>query len=141
MIKELDIVVLKVDLPKHDLQAGLKGTVVDILGGGQEYTVEFFTPEGKTIDVAPVSPEQIRRLDTIQEHQRIVFMEDLPQYGLKVGDVGTVVHIYDAGETYEIEILNVEGEIVEVVTVMASQVRPAYDTEILHARPLAIQAA
>ncbi len=60
MIKELDVVVLTEDLPTYHLKAGLEGAVVDVLGNGQAYTVEFFSAQGKTLDVVAVTPGQIR---------------------------------------------------------------------------------
>jgi len=30
----------------------------------------------------------------ISEHERAILTTDLPEYGLKAGDVGMVVHIY-----------------------------------------------
>ncbi len=37
------------------------GTVVDITGDAQEYTLEFFTLDGETYAVVPVPVSQIRR--------------------------------------------------------------------------------
>jgi len=61
MISELDVVVLTTELPEYGLRAGDEGTVVHAFGGGAAYLVEFTTPEGDTIDVIEVQPDQIRR--------------------------------------------------------------------------------
>ena len=62
MIRELERVALTVDLPDYHLRAGDMGTVVDITSDGTEYTIEFFTLDGETFAVVPVSVEQIRRV-------------------------------------------------------------------------------
>jgi hypothetical protein len=62
MIKELDRVALVVDLPEHRLKAGDVGTVVDIAGAGEQYTLEFLTLDGDTFAVVPVHRTQVRSL-------------------------------------------------------------------------------
>jgi Domain of unknown function (DUF4926) len=47
----------------------------------------------------------------IKEHDRIVLSKDLPAEGLLVGDVGTVVHIHNKGEAFEVEFMTLEGEV------------------------------
>lgn len=37
----------------------------------------------------------------IKEHDRVVFLKDVSEEGLKAGDVGTVVHVYRQGESFE----------------------------------------
>ena len=46
MIRELDTVVLTVDLPAHGLKRGDIGAVVLIHRGGEGYEVEFMTLDG-----------------------------------------------------------------------------------------------
>ena len=48
MIELLDIVILKTDDPKTGIKAGTEGTIVDILGNGKAFTVEFFDEDGNT---------------------------------------------------------------------------------------------
>jgi hypothetical protein len=62
MIKELDSVVLTIDLPEHGLSAGDIGTVVLIHEGGQGCTVEFTTLTGRTIAVVTLLAGQIRQI-------------------------------------------------------------------------------
>jgi len=52
----------------------------------------------------------------IRELDRVVRVQDLPEHGLKAGDVGTVVHVYGEGEGYEVEFVGGEGETVAAVT-------------------------
>ena len=73
----------------------------------------------------------------IKEHDRVVLTEDVPEEGLTAGDVGTVVHIYNNGEGYEVEFVTLTGKTAAIVTVSAEQVRPVGSSEIPHARELA----
>lgn len=72
----------------------------------------------------------------IKEHDRVVLKKAIPEQGLKTGDVGTVVHVYKKGKTFEVEFLTLHGETVAVATFTASQVRPVLKREITHARLL-----
>ena len=60
MIKEFDRAILTVDLPDEGLLAGDVGTVVEALGGGKAYLVEFMTLDGDTIDVVFLEAAQVR---------------------------------------------------------------------------------
>jgi len=72
----------------------------------------------------------------IKEHDRIVLKKGLAAQGLKAGDVGTVIHVYEAGKAFEVEFLTLHGETVVVATLEGSQVRPVQKREITHARLL-----
>ena len=72
----------------------------------------------------------------IKEHDRVVLKSDVESERLVAGDVGTVVHIYENGEAYEVEFLTLDGKTVTVTTLEASRVRPIEPHEIAHARPL-----
>ncbi|CAG0953286.1 hypothetical protein ANRL3_00385 [Anaerolineae bacterium] len=77
----------------------------------------------------------------IQELAGVVLTDDLPAYGLKRGDIGTVVLIHRGGAGYEVEFVALDGETIAVVTVLASQVRTIGHREIAHARVLTDQVA
>lgn len=62
---------------------------------------------------------------------------DLSKHGLKLGDIGTVVLVHNGGQGYTVEFTALNGETVAVVTLLASQVRPAHKREIPHARTMA----
>jgi hypothetical protein len=62
MIRELDTVALKHDLPAHGLKCGDIGTVVHGYKGEGAFEVEFVTGEGKTIGVLTLTPEDVRPL-------------------------------------------------------------------------------
>ena len=59
MIRELDNVVLTVDLPEHRLKKGDVGTVV-LLHDRRGYEVEFITLDGSTLAVVSLSVDQVR---------------------------------------------------------------------------------
>jgi hypothetical protein len=60
MIKELDDVVLCVDLPEKGLANGDLGTVVLIHDGGAGYEVEFTALDGETVAVVTLTARQVR---------------------------------------------------------------------------------
>ena len=72
---------------------------------------------------------------------RVALETDLPERGLRRGDVATVVehHSGSAGQEpgYSLEVFNAIGETIAVVTVRESQVAPLTSNELLHVRPLA----
>jgi len=72
----------------------------------------------------------------IAELQSIVLTVDLPEYGLKQGDIGTVVLVHRNGQGYEVEFATLEGTTLRVMTLLASQVRAIQPGEIAHARRL-----
>ncbi len=74
------------------------------------------------------------------EHDRIVLTSELPEEGLRAGDVGTIVHVHRQGEAFEVEFLALDGHTVAVATVMASQFRPVTTRDITHARAIEIAA-
>lgn len=60
MIPEHRRAVLTVDLPANKLKAGDVGTVVHIYDDGAAYEVEFFTLDGRTLDVVTVEADWLR---------------------------------------------------------------------------------
>ena len=73
----------------------------------------------------------------MKEHDCVVLLSDLPDDGLQAGDVGTVVHVHQAGAGYEVEFTTLTGQTVCVATVMPSQLRPITCQDIAHVRELA----
>ena len=72
----------------------------------------------------------------IRELDRVILCTDLPEHGLKSGDIGTVVLAHDA-EGYEVEFITLDGETLAVVSLFPNQLRPIRQREIAHARTLA----
>jgi len=69
----------------------------------------------------------------LREHDNIVLARDLPKYGLKSGDVGTIVLVHPVGG-YEVEFMTLDGETVAVTSLSRDEVRPIARREIAHAR-------
>lgn len=64
----------------------------------------------------------------------VVLTNELPEHGLRAGDVGTVVLVHRNGEGFEVEFVALDGETVAVATLFASQVRSIQRREITNAR-------
>lgn len=73
----------------------------------------------------------------IKELDSVVLTSAVPAEGLEPGDVGTVVHVYQDGQAFEVEFMTLDGETAAVATVEASQVRPVTGREITHSRQMA----
>ena len=71
-----------------------------------------------------------------KELDTVVLTKDLPEHGLKKGDIGAVVHSYEGNKAFEIEFIAGDGGTVAVVTLKAEDVRLMQDKEILHVREL-----
>ncbi len=70
----------------------------------------------------------------IKELDCVALTADLPAHGLAAGDVSAVVHVYDAGRTYQVEFTTFDGRTVALTKVSAEQIRPLGKKEIHHAR-------
>lgn len=73
---------------------------------------------------------------TISEHAVVVLTRDLPEHGLRAGDVGAVVHVYAEGKAYEVEFVTGAGQTLAVETLEPADVRCLGAQEILHARTM-----
>jgi hypothetical protein len=73
----------------------------------------------------------------IQELDMVVLTRDLPERGLKKGDVGAVVHLYADREAFEVEFVAAEGKTLAVLTLTEADIRSMGSGEILHVRVLA----
>ena len=60
----------------------------------------------------------------MKEYDVVVLVDDLPEYGLRKGDTGTIVITLDGGAAYMVEFAALEGKTVPVVTLTAEQLRP-----------------
>ena len=60
MFNEYERIILTENLPEHGLEIGDAGTIVEVLGSGKAFLVEFFTLDGNTIAVASVLASQAR---------------------------------------------------------------------------------
>ena len=74
-----------------------------------------------------------RRLD---ELDLAALRVHLPQHGLVVGDVGTVVFVLGDHEAYKVEFVRADGQTVALETLTADQIAPVEGTQILHLREM-----
>ncbi len=76
-------------------------------------------------------------VSVLRELDLAVLKKDLPQHGLIVGDVGTVVFVLGDHEAYKVEFVRADGLTIALETLYAEQVEPVHGKRILHARELA----
>ncbi len=69
-----------------------------------------------------------RVLDTI------VLDRDLPDQGLRKGDLGAVVEVYEP-DGLEVEFVTASGRAAAVLTLTAQDVRPVTDDDLVSVRP------
>lgn len=65
----------------------------------------------------------------------VVLDRDLPEVGLRRGDLGAVVELYD-DDGLEVEFVAASGRTQAVVTLQATDVRAIDDRDLLAVRPL-----
>ena len=70
----------------------------------------------------------------MKELERVALTEDLPEHGLKSGDIGMILHIYADHKGYEVEFVTLNGELIALVSVYPSQIRQLEQNEIASAR-------
>ncbi len=68
-----------------------------------------------------------------QELDTIVLDKDLPEHGLKPGDLGAVVEIYEPDEV-EVEFVTASGKTEALVTLNLSDIRPVGDDDLVSVR-------
>lgn len=136
MIPELEIGMLKDDLPKYGLRAGDTGTVVLVHAGGKAYEVEFFTPWGKTIDVyeipgdciEPWAPASDALAPTLEYCKLAVAF---PRFGLDAGQPCEVISVYADGRACEVRLMTPEGPQEETLYFLCDQVEPLAERPLL----------
>ena len=67
MLKLFDTVTLKNDDPETGVKAGTEGTIVDVLGNGKAFTVEFFDEDGNAIEASLYSSCEVIYINTYEE--------------------------------------------------------------------------
>ena len=70
----------------------------------------------------------------MKELERVALTEDLPEHGLKIGDIGMILHIYADHKGYEVEFVTLNGELIALVSVYPVQIRQLEQDEIASAR-------
>ena len=76
-------------------------------------------------------------MNNIKELDAVALTCDIPNHGLKRGDVGTAVLVHDDGVAFEVEFVDYEGHTVALLTLEQSQVRALHAGDIPHVRELA----
>jgi hypothetical protein len=67
--------------------------------------------------------------------EEVVLTRDVPEDGLRQGDIGTVVHLYPTGGL-EVEFFTASGKTRAVVTLETADVREVSDDELVSVRSL-----
>ncbi len=79
--------------------------------------------------------------ELLAEYEVVILTRDVPDEGLRAGDVGVVLLAYPGRPGvppgYTVEVTTVTGETVAVVDVAADAVRPAAEQNVRHARAVA----
>lgn len=65
----------------------------------------------------------------------VVLSRDLPEEGLRAGDLGAVVEVYEP-DGIEVEFVTASGRTGALVTLGADDVRPVADTDLVAVRTL-----
>ncbi|MEO7966537.1 MAG: DUF4926 domain-containing protein [Gemmatimonadaceae bacterium] len=68
-----------------------------------------------------------------RELEPVVLVRDLPDAGLRAGDMGAVVHIYGE-QALEVEFVTAAGRTQALLTLNAADVRPVRDDDLLAVR-------
>jgi hypothetical protein len=64
----------------------------------------------------------------------VVLARDLPDHGLRRGDLGAIVEVYEP-DGVEVEFVTASGRTEALVTLGTSDVRPVADTDLVAVRP------
>jgi Domain of unknown function (DUF4926) len=66
----------------------------------------------------------------------VVLNRDLPEQGLRSGDLGTAVQVY-APDGLEVEFVTASGKTQALVTLKVNEVRPVQDSDLIAVRSVA----
>jgi len=71
--------------------------------------------------------------------KEVVLLKDIPDQGLKKGDVATIVEYHSSESSkdgYTLEVFNAIGDTIAVITVSESDIEPLKKSEILRVRTI-----
>jgi hypothetical protein len=71
---------------------------------------------------------------TIQELDSVVLERDLPEHGLRRGDLGAVVQVYSP-DSFAIEFVRASGNTQALVQLTRADIRPVADSDLPAVRP------
>lgn len=72
-----------------------------------------------------------------KELETVILTRDIKKYGLRKGDMGAVVNVYDGGKAAEVEFVTATGKTAALVTLTTNDVRDIKQDDILHVRGFA----
>ncbi len=70
----------------------------------------------------------------MKELDTVVITHDIKDKGLKKGDMGAIVYVYDDGKAFEVEFVTADGKTVALLTLTVADIRPMAKNELLHVR-------
>lgn len=73
---------------------------------------------------------------TYRELETVVLARDLPEHGLRTGDLGAVVHVHSP-EALEVEFVRASGHTQALLTLRTGDLRPVQDHDLVAVRPIA----
>jgi hypothetical protein len=75
-------------------------------------------------------------MNDIKELDTVALTSDLPEHGLKRGDVGAVVLVHGNRAAFEVEFVAYDGHTVALLTLEPAKLRALRESDIPHAREL-----
>ncbi len=110
----LDVVEVAEDITEYGVTRGEHGVVVEVFDEPDEgYVLEFVDPSGTSSRLAYwVKPEQFNRVTPrkAQELEVVELAEDLPEYGVKKGEIAVVITAFsEPDEAYDLEFVDESG--------------------------------
>lgn len=72
---------------------------------------------------------------TFNLHDTVVLNRDFPEHGLRRGDLGAVVEVYEP-DGLEVEFVTGSGRTQAVLTLSSDDIRPVQDRDLMAVRPL-----
>ena len=73
----------------------------------------------------------------LKAHDTVALTRDIPEQGLKAGDLGAIVHEYADGQAFEVEFVSLTGQTLALATLPMDAIRQVRDREIAHVRQVA----
>lgn len=76
-------------------------------------------------------------MSKFKELETVILKHNIEKHGLRRGDMGAVVNVYNGGKAAEVEFVTATGRTVALVTLALSDVREVEQNDILHVRGFA----
>ena len=73
----------------------------------------------------------------IKDLDTVALTHDIPEHGLRQGDLGAIVFVWRDDEVFEVEFVSLTGDTITLTTLKAADLRPIGTREIAHARVIA----